>query len=57
MNSNLSYQDIQIRFNLAKHKGPEYFGGSKDFFYFLSQAKKFKNNFTFTDEVLNEYFF
>lgn len=49
-------QDIQIRFNLAKYTIPEYSGGSKDLLYFLTQAEKLKDNFTFTDEVLNNCF-
>lgn len=53
----LSYNDIQLRFNFAKCMVPEYSGGSKDLCFFLKNAGKFIENFTFTDTVLNEYFF
>lgn len=56
-NSTLSYNDIQIRFNFAKCMVPEYFGGSKELNYFLTNAKEFIDKFTFTDEVLTSYFF
>lgn len=53
----LSYSDVQVRFNFAKSMVPEYSGGSKDLCFFIKNAEKFINNFTFSDTVLNEYFF
>jgi len=53
----LSYSDIQVRFNFAKNMVPEYSGGSKDLCFFIKNAEKFINNFTFSDTLLNEYFF
>lgn len=47
-NNSLSYQDIQISFNFAKHTVSEYHGSSKNLCYFLAQAEKFKNNIIFT---------
>lgn len=52
----LSYSDIQATFNFAKCMVPEYFGGSKDLNYFLTNSKEFLDKFTFTEVNLNSYF-
>lgn len=44
-NTNLTHSDIQIRFIFVKCMVPEYFGGSKDLNYFLTNAKEFLDKF------------
>lgn len=48
--------ELKIRFEFAKTLVPEYHGGSKSLFYFISNTEKFLANFTFNDATLTDYF-
>nr|CAH7730113.1 unnamed protein product [Callosobruchus chinensis]CAH7730817.1 unnamed protein product [Callosobruchus chinensis] len=44
----ISMQELQIKFNVAKYMVPEYHGGHRDLIYFLSNSEKFIGEFANT---------